>query len=112
MAVTITITFRAYPCRSERHWESIDFPRFSENITATGIGSKLYGDNGDDHLYGGNGDDNLYGGNGDDHLYGGKGKDILTGGKGKDTFHVDWHDEIVDFNKWEDVIVYNGYHIA
>jgi hypothetical protein len=30
---------RAYPCRSERHWESIDFPSFSEKIIATGIGS-------------------------------------------------------------------------
>ena len=31
---------RAYPYRSERHWESIDFPSFFEKITATGIGSK------------------------------------------------------------------------
>ena len=31
---------RAYPCRSERHWESIDFPSFSEKVAATGIGSK------------------------------------------------------------------------
>ena len=35
----IEIVLRAYPCRSERHWESIDFPSFSEKITATGIGS-------------------------------------------------------------------------
>jgi type II restriction/modification system DNA methylase subunit YeeA len=33
---------RAYPYRSERHWESIDFPSFFEKITATGIGSKRY----------------------------------------------------------------------
>jgi len=32
---------RAYPCRSERHWESIDFTSFFEKITATGIGSKV-----------------------------------------------------------------------
>src|SRR4051794_31267883 len=30
---------RAYPCRSERRWKSIDFPSFSEKIAATGIGS-------------------------------------------------------------------------
>jgi hypothetical protein len=31
---------RAYPCRSERRWKSIDFPSFSEKVAATGIGSK------------------------------------------------------------------------
>jgi hypothetical protein len=30
---------RAYPCRSEQSWKSIDFQSFSEKVAATGIGS-------------------------------------------------------------------------
>ena len=47
-------------------------------------GSKLIGENEEDHLYGAGGDDILQGGQGSDHLEGGSGSDILIGDDDKE----------------------------
>ncbi len=63
----------------------------------TGIGSRLYGGDGNDFLhglgsrYGGNGNVTLDGGDGNDTLWGGGGNDTLIGGAGSDRL-VGGHD--------------------
>lgn len=57
----------------------------NDKITAGSLGSRLYGDAGDDELNGGEGDDYLYGGEGSDRFYGGEGKDYFYGGTSGDT---------------------------
>ncbi|WP_321335703.1 M10 family metallopeptidase [Breoghania sp.] len=64
-----------------------------ENLTGSGYGDTLRGDNaanaiwgwrGNDLIYGRDGDDAIYGGDGNDSIYGGDGQDILWGGLGAD----------------------------
>ena len=68
----------------------------------------VLGNNGHDDLEGGRGNDTLKGGSGDDRLVGGRGNDFLKGGEGADEFvftQGDGKDEIVDFDKAQDVLV-------
>ena len=89
-------------------------------IKAGSVGSKLYGQNGNDNLlggkghdclYGGNGNDTLKGGAGNDSLHGGKGDDILYGGAGKDIYlysNGDGNDKILDYSSAEMIKVMTG----
>lgn len=54
------------------------------DLTGSGRGDRLYGNDGRNTLDGGSGNDRLYGGSGRDRLVGGEGKDRLVGGDGKD----------------------------
>lgn len=57
---------------------------FPELSLCEGIGSEVFGDDGDDSLYGTNGHDELRGRDGDDHMFGRRGRDDLGGGPGHD----------------------------
>lgn len=57
--------------------------------TATNVGDKLLGGNGDDTLRGGSTADKLYGGHGNDSLSGGAGNDTLHGQSGDDQLEGD-----------------------
>jgi len=71
-------------------------------IKAGSVGSKLYGQNGNDNLKGGAGNDSLCGGKGDDILYGGAGKDIYLYSDG------DGNDKILDYSSAEMIKVMTG----
>ena len=56
----------------------------TDNVSGTGKGDKLTGNDGKNTLFGKNGNDRLDGLAGNDKLFGGKGKDKLAGGEGND----------------------------
>jgi Ca2+-binding RTX toxin-like protein len=60
-----------------------------ENLTGSGFGDVLYGENGANTLAGGDGGDYLDGQDGNDVLRGGRGADLLVGGRGDDVFDFD-----------------------
>ena len=57
----------------------------ADTIVGNGVGTKIYGDAGDDHINAGAGDDQIWGEAGDDHIIGGAGADVIDGGEGNDT---------------------------
>lgn len=81
----------------------------------------VYGDAGHDDMYGSDGNDKIYGGEGYDTLDGGSGNDRLQddnsddrendfyGGRGDDRFYIGRHDNIHDYQFFEDVYV-DGHH--
>ena len=66
-----------------------------ENVTGSGHGDVLGGDDGDNRLFGAGGNDRLSGRAGDDVLAGGAGADRLLGGAGTDTVSYSGSNEAV-----------------
>ena len=98
------------------------------DFISTGLGNDIaHGGGGDDFIEGGDGNDYIRGGAGEDVIIGGKGADVLIGGSGFDTFIIQGdpvegafgpdsdlqldaqgkviHDEILDFNDDEDLLI-------
>lgn len=70
-------------------------------LTASDLGSTIYGGSGDDSIKGGAKDDKLYGGDGNDTLSGGQGLNTLDGGNGDDTYNISIADEeTIKDNGW------------
>ena len=59
----------------------------NDDISTTGSGNRLYGEEGNDTIWGGSGNETLDGGIGNDYLYGGYGNDSLNGSDGNDTLY-------------------------
>ena len=72
-----------------------------ENVTGSGHGDGLGGDNGANRLSGSGGNDRLSGRGGNDVLEGGAGADQLDGGAGLDTVSYSGSDEAVTVYLWE-----------
>ena len=82
VGVTFSLDTTAYQnVASNKGWFRLSS---TENVSGTGKGDKLTGDEGKNFIYGLNGNDKLFGLAGADTLIGAKGKDVLSGDKGND----------------------------
>ena len=70
-----------------------------DSLTASRLGTSMYGYAGNDTLAGGAGHDILYGGEGNDTMNGNAGNDILDGGAGNDTLNGGAGDDIYVFGR-------------